>query len=472
MATIRKSKSGKPVAVSPGVAGPLPRKRYSCIVLGAGLSGLAAAYRLTERGWDVNVVEAQERIGGRVYSHRFDEAPNLVCELGGEWIGKGHDEMLRLQQLFQLPKIDHQYAYSFWEYGKALRFREPGKWPLRPEAEVKFNALQEQFYKDGEIRDKEERLARQKKMDMLDWWTLLDEAGFELEDLLQRDLMDGTDFGESIRHVSAYVGASEYFGALGESADPTDEMDFKLEGGNSQLVYALANAVGRSKIHTGFEVDKVFQERGRVQVYSGKDAIEADFCICALPAHQLPRIDWGDSGLSEKHMDAAKQLQYARITKTAVLCSERFWPKPPCGGFSVFTPLASDFCFDSTLDQDGDCGILCSYAIGDKANDIAASPIRELKDWIAGDVAKATRPEWDDAKVRKVALAAKRQAWQNDPFTRGAYAFYRPGQWFTVREILKRPHKNVHFAGEHIADEQGFMEGAVVSGKEAADSIK
>ncbi len=472
MVTKRKSDSGKAVGVSLGVAAPLPRKRHSCIVLGAGLAGLAAAHRLTERGWHVDVVEAQERIGGRVYSHRFDEEPSLVCELGGEWIGKGHEEMLRLQKFFHLPKMQHQYAYSFWEYGRPLSFKKPGGWPLRPEAEAKFNALEEQFNKDSNIRDPKKRLETLKKMDMLDWWTLLDEAGFELEDLLQRDLMDGTDFGESIRQVSAYVGASEYFGAVGESADSTDEMDFKLEGGNSQLVFALANSVGRSKIHTGFTVDKVLQVGGKVQVYSGEDKLEADVCICALPAHQLPRIDWGNPGLPPKHMDAAKQLQYARITKTAVLCSERFWPKPPSGGFSVFTPLASDFCFDSTLEQEGDCGILCSYAIGDKADDIAGSPIRELKDWITGDVAKAAKPEWDDAKVRKVALAAKRQAWQNDPFTRGAYAFYRPGQWFTVRETLKRPHKNVHFAGEHIADEQGFMEGAVVSGKEAADSFK
>jgi hypothetical protein len=50
MASIRKSQGGKPVGISMGVAAPLLRKRYSCIVLGAGLSGLAAAYRLTERG--------------------------------------------------------------------------------------------------------------------------------------------------------------------------------------------------------------------------------------------------------------------------------------------------------------------------------------------------------------------------------------------------------------------------------------
>jgi monoamine oxidase len=68
-------------------------------------------------------------------------------------------------------------------------------------------------------------------------------------------------------------------------------------------------------------------------------------------------------------------------------------------------------------------------------------------------------------------LAIKRQPWQLDPLTQGAYAFYRPGRWFTVREILAKPHKRVHFASEHIAEEQGFMEGAVDTGEAAAQAI-
>jgi hypothetical protein len=192
---------------------------------------------------------------------------------------------------------------------------------------------------------------------------------------------------------------------------------------------------------------------------------------CALPAHQLPNINWGKTDLPQDQRDAARQLQYARITKTAVLCSERFWPRPRSGGFFLFTTLASDFCFDSTAGQKGNNGILCSYAIGDKADDIAASPLHSLKNWIVGDVANAARLGWPDKRVKKTALTAKRQAWQDENFTRGAYAFYRPGQWFTLRPILQKPHRKVFFAGEHIADEQGFMEGAVVTGRDAADSL-
>lgn len=135
------------------------------------------------------------------------------------------------------------------------------------------------------------------------------------------------------------------------------------------------------------------------------------------------------------------------------------------------TSLASDFCFDSTQGQEGRQGILCSYAIGDKADDIASSPRQKLKNWIVEDVAHAFGLPWSSSKSDPTAVAIEQQAWQKEPFTGGAYAFYRPGQWFTVRPILRRPFKKVFFAGEHIADCQGFMEGAVVTGKAAAAAI-
>ena len=62
-------------------------------------------------------------------------------------------------------------------------------------------------------------------------------------------------------------------------------------------------------------------------------------------------------------------------------------------------------------------------------------------------------------------------AWQRDPFTDGAYALYRPGQWFGLRPILQRPHGKVLFAGEHLADWQGFMEGAIETGEAAAQHL-
>lgn len=435
-----------------------------CVVIGGGLAGLAATYRLSLGGWKVTVLEARNRLGGRVLTHHFCKAPELNCELGGEWIGKNHVNMQDLCKELKLGLQKHQYANSFWNGLTPAQFIPPGQWCMSAEALAIWQKFQEDFKKFG--------LKRQEKMDQIDWWTQLRELGFDQEDLLRRDMMDSTDFGETIRMNSALTAATEYLSSEGEEVDDTDEMDFKVRGGNSRIVNALARKIGVENIRTEHVVVGIHQISKRVDVYvqGSSSPIGADYCICAIPAHCMIDIDWGKRPPKEK-LEAAAQLQYARITKTAVLCSSRFWPDPPIGGFSVCTNLASDFCFDSTFGQKGTKGILCSYAVGDKAIDIASSPQDQLKYWIAEDVANAHGLNWDQGHSRKIALDLEQQAWQADRFTRGAYAFYRPGQWFTVRPALQKRFGRVFFAGEHLADWQGFMEGAVQTGYDAAKAI-
>src|SRR5262245_57364594 len=132
----------------------MPGKRHSCIVIGAGLAGLAAAYRLTQRGWHVDIFEAQARLGGRVLSHRFKAAPNLVCELGGEWIGADHDAMKQLCCTFKLPLQDHRYSFSFWNVKKRSRSYQPGEWSFSRKSKEKFDdfACKVKNYSDAKLR--------------------------------------------------------------------------------------------------------------------------------------------------------------------------------------------------------------------------------------------------------------------------------------------------------------------------------
>ena len=113
----------------------------SCIVIGAGLSGLSAAHMLTENGWDVTVLEAETWIGGRVYSHHFDGAPGLVCELGGEWIGKDHRSMIALCNKFRLKRIPHRFDFFFYQNGKRGKQYRAGQSPFPKPAMREFNKL-------------------------------------------------------------------------------------------------------------------------------------------------------------------------------------------------------------------------------------------------------------------------------------------------------------------------------------------
>src|SRR5579872_3619050 len=106
----------------------------SCVIIGAGLSGLAAAHVLTKENWEVTILEAESFTGGRVYSFQFPQAPELVCELGGEWIGKDHHNVIKLCDEFGLKRIPHQFDYFFFEKGKRGRQYRAGQWPFPPRA--------------------------------------------------------------------------------------------------------------------------------------------------------------------------------------------------------------------------------------------------------------------------------------------------------------------------------------------------
>ena len=439
--------------------------KKKCIIIGAGLAGLAAAYRAVQKGWEVDVLEADKRYGGRVFTkeHRRKGRKPLVYELGGEWIGKQHKRMISLcEEDFHLDLIDHRYSLAFWREGHPLQKYPAGAFPFSTTLENRFK----HFCK--EMKNHKNNVSWNKKLDRIDWWTKLKELGFSITDLERRDLMDSTDFGESIRQTSAYAGAAEY--AFGNKFD---EMDKKIDGGNSRLSDALAGAINakRRSIHKNRKAVEVVQANGIVTVvpHVGRP-FKGDACICAIPASCLNKIKWHPA-LPEAQHNAAEELQYARITKTAILFPTRFWekalPTTRKAGFSMFSDRVSDFCFESTFGQKGTEGIICSYAIGEKADDLANEHGDRLAKWISDDVCDAL-----EVKPRKPAVYLNQKAWQHEKSIGGAYAFYRPDQWFNVLPALARPHGRVMFAGEHLSDAwQGFMEGAVETGEAAEDAL-
>jgi monoamine oxidase len=430
----------------------------SCIVIGAGLSGLCAADALARHRdgpWKVTVLEARDRLGGRVNSFRFHEAPSLVCELGGEWIGTDHDHMLSLCKRFKLELDWHRYDFSFMERGQVIARYKSGDIPFPTKARKAFNKLKRQSAKWS--------LAQKKVLDRKDWWTILRDYQFSTGDLLRRDLMDSTDFGESIRHAGGFSAGAEYF-----TSNRYDEMDKHIRGGNIRLVKALAQSLIShcGPIFTDRKVLRVRQDaKGVVVKTDTGEEFSAAFCICTVPSRTLTKIHF-EHPMPDDQWDAAKQLQYARIQKSVLLYETRFWTSPRSkDGFSCFTDGASDYIFDSTLAQHGAQGILCSYAIGDKADDLAAARSENLQKLIDEDL----RSIFPGATV--LSSAIERYAWQRDEYTEGAYALYRPGQWFDLWERLVPPHGRIFFAGEHLADEQGFMEGAADSGVDSAHDV-
>jgi monoamine oxidase len=422
----------------------------SCIIIGSGLSGLAAAYQLVRAGWQVTILESRDRIGGRVFSRRMPQNNSLVCEMGGEWIGEDHERMLALCRHFGIGLQDHRFLPVHLLRNGVVSGPKPWDDYFSASAKAGWAKFAKAYntYDDNDF----------KQLDKHDWWTWLRNRGFNEQDLLLRDLADSTDFGESIRTVSAYSAASEYLGAEKSRAN---QMDFKIIGGNSRLAQALATRIGLKNIRLNTVVQAIHQHAGKVWVKAGEQRWSADACICTVPTRSLRRIHF-DPPLPGAQREAADELQYARIVKTSVLYSQRFWKQDD---FSMVSDVTSHYYFHSTQKQRGTEGILTSYSIGDKADVLASQDPQRRMRMVAQEL---TPLEPQAPTLAKDVLS---YAWQRDPYTQGSYAIYRPGQWFRLRPVLRRAHGDVLFAGEHVADWQGYMEGAVNTGEAAARTL-
>ncbi|MEZ5427756.1 MAG: FAD-dependent oxidoreductase [Pyrinomonadaceae bacterium] len=421
------------------------KRKKSCIVIGSGFSGLAAAYKLKNAGWKVTVLEGRSRIGGRVFSHSLPQNKDLICELGAEWVGESHERLKALCADFKIPLQKHQFDDYLLQNGKVSR---PGAWGFSEQARTAFAKA---------VKDYEKLTALQERsLDRIDWWTYLEKIGFTPEDLLIRDLMDSTDFGESIRHVSAYSALAEY-----AESSPKNEMDYKMTGGNSRLTEEFAKRIGMENIRTEALVTEVIQYKGTVTVKTATDEFKADACICTAPTNSLLKIKFNPP-LPSAQREAAEKLIYARICKNSVLYENRFWKDE---NFSMVSDMTSHYYFHSTQNQPGKEGILTSYAIGEKADVLSSQSDERRMKIITGDLVDFNQ------NAPRLAKGIASYAWQRDKYTDGAYALYKPGQWFGIRPVLQRPHGKVLFAGEHLADWQGFMEGAIETGEAAAGSL-
>ena len=422
-------------------------KKPKVIIIGAGFAGLAAANYLHKKGIDFVILEARNRISGRVFSHTIDEKENLIIELGAEWVGNSHERIQNLCNEFGLELQNNQFDTHLIYKGKYYKKNE---WDYSEDWNKKFKAIIDHYPKLTQ--------AEKLKLDKMDWWRFLVNNGCEGRDLDIRELLDSTDFGETIRSVSAFAALAEY----AESSEK-NEMDLKIKGGNSMLAKRIAEKIGMEKIKLEHAVQRVVQNiKGGVTVYcKNGQQFSANKIICTAPTYAVKNIKW-EPGLPADQVNAINELQYARINKNPIVFKKRFWNDE---SFDMITDQSPHYFYHATKNQDSKKGVLISYTIGEKAAVVA----NQSDGWREDMVLQTLKPHFNDAK--DYFEKQTNYYWGNDEFSHGAYAMYGRGQWFRVMPILKRSHIHTHFAGEHLADWQGFMEGAINTGEEAAGKI-
>jgi monoamine oxidase len=432
----------------------------SILIAGAGLAGLAAAHDLLAMGAEVTVVDARDRVGGRVLTVRDGFAGGQHAEAGGDMIDEAQHEIRELCGDLGLPLA--RILRGGFNYvrpdatGHAHIVGRGGArgWDRLAEALAPLTRT----YRLAEQRWDSPIAADIAKRSVAQW---LDDIGADPE--LRATAIGLRGFFLADPEQLSLIALVDQFASSGA---PVPGAMYRIEGGNDRLASALAAPLGE-RLHLNTELVAV-SHRGRgirASVRSGRTVspMGADYLLLALPASVLRRIPITPALPPQQH-DAIAHLKYGHATKTLLQFSRRFWRVP--GRARAFgSPLPFGALWDGNEDQRGRSGIL-SLLAGGGASDATQALVAKT-----GMPGLARELDWLGAEHAQL-IASRQTVWDADPWSRGGYAYFDPTFDPALRPWLARPFGRLFFAGEHTSIKwQGYMNGAVESGRRAAQEI-
>ncbi|HTL62544.1 MAG TPA: NAD(P)/FAD-dependent oxidoreductase [Nitrospira sp.] len=431
----------------------------SVVIVGAGLAGLSAAVRLRKDGARVTVIEARDRVGGRVLTVRDVFAKGQHAELGGDFIDSGQEDIRRLATEYGLNvRTILRQGFSFVRYkdkgqihGRPLNGERAWK-PIADRAKPLIEAYgrAEQQWESAVVRSIAQRSVAQ--------W--LDEID---ADAKMRAMIRGLRgfFLADPEDLSLLVLIEQ----LASEAPGQDPMG-RIEGGNDRLPKAMAAELGEA-VHLNSVARAIHHDQSSVSVaveHGGEKAqIKADYVILAVPVTTLRAIEIVPD-LPAEQANVFARLKYGRVTKSLLQFDRRFWKrKSRSSAYGTDAPTGA--IWDANEEQRGSAGILTLMAGGQASEDTQKIVAQE---GVQGLVDALTWLKPGGAEL----LAHHHVTWEHDPWSGGGYAYFDPAFDPAWRPWLARPHGRLLFAGEHTSIKwQGYMNGAVESGLRAAAEV-
>ena len=443
------------------------------VVVGAGVAGLTCAHRLRQAGVAVRVYEAQDRIGGRMFSLTGHFADKQVCELGGELIDTGHARIRALASELGLTLDDLSAdpaaaAGDIWFYG-GRRYGETeilhAFAPLAAAVDRDFNTLPDQkitYAAPGgaEALDRESVAAWLDRNGASGWLRTLIDVAYTTEMGLECDEQSALNF---LTFISPDTQKFDVFGASDER--------FHVRGGNDQIPHRLGAALGDA-LETGCVLEALRQDASGGYTLSftrgaGAFQTRASRVVLAVPFTTLRRVRI-DVALSPAKRRAIDELRYGTNAKLMIGFDERvWWTRHQLGG-ATYSDLTTQTTWETSRMQPGAAGILTNFVGGRHGIEIGEGTPKTQAE-ITVSALEAIYPGLSSARTN---AREARFHWPSHPWTLGSYACLTPGQWTSIRGAIGERAGNLHFAGEHCAfDNQGFMEGGVETGEWAAAAI-
>jgi len=434
-------------------------------VVGAGLAGLSAAYDLQRAGWKVTVLEARDRVGGRVYSLR-SFSNGLVAEGGGEFIEESHKRMLAFAKQFHL-KLGHVGSWQTQNWaafdGKVGPLSAVEIWgtDLHEEVEKIWQALAE-LAKSVPDPNQPQAARKAKHLDRqsaADWLASLDAHPLAKKDFIQHIRAEYTCEPERHSLLDLARNAAMYYVTFDR------DMNYRVAGGNDLIPRALAQALLDVRLNAPVTSIRVLPHEVAVTVKQADShlTISSAFAILAVPLTTARLIEFNPP-LPMTHQRMVNELSYGAVTKVLIEYRKRFWDEQGWNG-QLATDRPIGYTWHATSHIEDQHGIITAYTGGNPGAKLAAYSAEERTRVAVADI-EALFPGSSDLVEHTATVA-----WPNEPYTRGSYAALAPGEVTAHWQTLFEPAGRLFFAGEHASSIQGFMEGAVESGQRAAATI-
>lgn len=461
-------------------AAPRPRANAKVGIVGAGFAGLACGYELKRNGIIATLHEASDRVGGRCFSLGNNFFPGQVAERGGEFIDNLHKTLIGYARQFglTLEDVTKEPGEVFYYFNNQLY----------PESVVvdEFRALVAAMRSDLRTLSSEPTAETHTEADVLldrtSLQTYLDtrQAGRVIKAAIKAayEAEYGLDISQqSCLNFLLFIHADRRskFTPFGVFSDER----YHVVEGNDKITQGLAQQLS-GQIKLGMKLLKV-RKTGTNQIeltfQKGSTTTSElyDAVVLAIPFTVLRQVELDASlELPPTKIQAIRQLGYGNNAKMMLGFKSRPWVSAGSNG-SSYSDLPNHQATWETNPSKATANraILTDYSSGRRAATLSSQVQTEATKFL-GDLNKVYPGAIAAVNQSNGKILAHLERWPVNPLTLGSYTCYTPGQFTTIAGYEGTAVGNLHFAGEHansFYEWQGFMEGAALSGIQAASEI-